>query len=119
MVSCTGGVVSCTGEWSVAQGEWSVAQGEWSVLHDVLLWFPPLHPSPRFDADLSAAKEEVEGEKAAKEKLAKEKDSLAAELATLQDKFKARWNHTHNTHTRTYTYPHTCTHTHTHMTVLF
>ena len=37
----------------------------------------------------------MDGERAAKEKLAKEKEALGAEFAALQDKFKAGHMHAH------------------------
>ena len=50
-------------------------------------------PPPRYDADLRAAKEEVDVEREAKEKLAKENEALAAEHAALQDKVKVSCTH--------------------------
>ena len=44
----------------------------------------------RFDADLSAAKEESTVEVQAKDKLAKEMDMLRTEHSELKDKFKVR-----------------------------
>ena len=44
-------------------------------------------PPPRYDADLREAKE-VDVEREAKEKLAREKEAFAAEHAALQDKVK-------------------------------
>lgn len=44
--------------------------------------------SIRFDADLSAAKDEANAEMLAKEKLAREKDTLQTEFNELQEKFK-------------------------------
>ena len=42
----------------------------------------------------------MDAERAAKEKLAKEKEGVATELAALQEKFKARAHITHTTHTQ-------------------
>lgn len=42
----------------------------------------------RFDADLNAAKDEANAEMLAKEKLAREKDTLQTEFNELQEKFK-------------------------------
>ena len=45
-------------------------------------------PSPRFDADLSACKEDATSEVQAKEQLAREKDLLHTEFDELKAKFK-------------------------------
>ena len=59
-----------------------------SIQRDTL--YVCLSGAPRFDSDLSAAKEEVSSETMDKEKIAREKETLHSDISDLHRKIKVR-----------------------------